>query len=494
MKFIKNHRPEILIALMGILTYVISLVNTFHSDDWVVLSLLRDGFSWSDFLSMENTGRFRPLTNLFVFLRYLAFGDWATGYYAVNIILHASFAVLLYRFLLKIGIGQKISFLAATIFAAYFQHYEAVLWLYGTIRILAAIFWVLSLWTLHNYLISGKGKALLLFAVTAFLAYFVVEDMVILPLGALIFGSIFAMKNPDENSAGSGISRKRIWRAVLVSLAGVAVYFILRTALIVRPGIVEIHYYFGLHIFSKLFEYLQWIVLPPPDHLYFQPIASRLSPVLFWTWKIKSIALTAAVILACIYALFKGSKVTRFMILFMVIALLPALPLDYKVTSRNVYIPSIGYCVLTALLLWWTYDRIGRRKVWRIVSYAFISAYLVGNVAAVWVTSHEYRKNQTLVESLVNDIKNSRVDLSKYDYVLLDHLPGRTVIGPAMVYKLGFSFSKEVIASNDPSAPGPNDIRVAARDIESKGYSFVVFDYKEGHLRESTADYIESGH
>ena len=77
MKILKVGKEEILIGLLAIASYIICIINDFHAHDWIVLNLLGDGFSFGDFLSMENPGRFRPLTNILLYIRYLLFGDTA---------------------------------------------------------------------------------------------------------------------------------------------------------------------------------------------------------------------------------------------------------------------------------------------------------------------------------------------------------------------------------------------------------------------------------
>jgi hypothetical protein len=513
-KFLKNHKPELLITALGLITYVISLANTFHTDDWLVLNLMRDGFSWRDFLSMENIARFRPMTNILVYLRYLAFSDWAPGYYAINIVLHCFFSIFLYRFLLKIGLKTQIALLSALIFSAYFQHYEAVLWLYGTIRILGAIFWIASLWTLYNFLLSEKKSSLLAFAIFSFFGFFVVEDFVVTPLGYLVFaffmakpekddayseltkiyptvilnGSAISSTNPAHDTLIFGFLPKRIIQPLIISLIGLIIYFILRSLLIIRPGVVEDYYYLGPHIFSRLTAYLGWMMLPPPDHSYFQGFAARLSPLLRLIWKSTSIISIVALVGASLYAIAKAPRAVKFMVIFIFITLIPALPLNYKVTSRNIYIPSIGLAVLLGYIFYSLYNQLKRRNWLKGIAHVFLVIFIAANILGVGVASREYRKNQTMVASLVTDLKSSGFDLNKYNYVLLDHMPGRTVVGPAMIYLLGFKH--EVIASNDPSAPSPVDIVSAAQKYATAGMPFIVFDYRNGHLHEATSEYL----
>ncbi len=120
MKILKVGKEEILIGLLAIASYIICIINDFHADNWIVLNLLGDGFSSGDFLSMENPGRFRPLTNILLYIRYLLFGDTAFLYYALNIIAHAVISIMLYRLLMKIKLPQRRR-CYPRFFAAYFQ-------------------------------------------------------------------------------------------------------------------------------------------------------------------------------------------------------------------------------------------------------------------------------------------------------------------------------------------------------------------------------------
>jgi hypothetical protein len=267
-----------------------------------------------------------------------------------------------------------------------------------------------------------------------------------------------------------------------------AIYFTLRAVLIVRPGITEQFYYPGIHIVSKLFAYLQWMVLPPPDHPYFQRPAYLLSPIALSLWKYLSQISFLVLALALIYVLIKSPKEIKFFVIFTMLTLIPALPLNYKVTSRNIYIPSIGIVIIAGYFYAALKKRLENSFIKKTI-FVIIGIYAAVSISAIWTASLEYHRNQSYVKSLIIDLKNSNEDFNKYDYVLLDHLPGRSIVGPAMIYKFGFK--RELIASNDPVS-GPINIQAAADDIKSKGMTFVVFDYRNGHLIDATPDYMHS--
>lgn len=472
-------RNELAIGILALVFYVSCLLNDFHTDDWIVLSFLRDGFSFSDFLSMENPGRFRPLTNIILYLRYLAFGETASLYYLLNIILHAAVSISLYRLLIKLELPEKASLLSALFFALYFQHYEGVVWLYGTIRLLAALCYIFSLRYLYDFLNDGTGKSLLGFVTISTLGLFVVEDFVVAPLVFIFFVSLFSDKD---------VLKRNIFAVLSSGVIGLAVYFILRSLLIQSPGIIENHYYPGRHMIRVLFEYLGWLVIPSPTHQYFAWLGPSLG-LAFYIWKGINIAAMILFIPVSTWIYVKSPKQIRFFVIMIFVTLLPVLPLDYKVTSRNIYLPSLGLAAVGGYLFYKFIWESGRRGVLKIILSLSLLLYFALNIIAVDMTIREYHTTQSLVRGIIDDMEDSGLDFGKTDLVLLDHLPGRTIIGPAMIYRMDYHGS--VIASNDPII-GPIDIRQAADSLYKEGVSFYLFDYRDGRMVEAKREYIES--
>ncbi len=481
MRILKARREEIIIGLLAIGTYIVCLVNDFHADDWVVLSHLRDGFSFGDFLSMENPGRFRPLTNILLYLRYLVLVDTSFLYYTLNIILHALVSIMLYRLLLKIELQPTASFLSAIIFAVYFQHYEAVIWLYGIIREFEAIFYIACLWHLHSFVTGESKKSFWLFAVLTFLGLFVVEDFVIAPLAFPVFVLLFA---------GKGRMARALKPVIISGVIVLLVYFSLRTALIARPGVTEQYYYFGSHMFRVLFEYLGWFVVPSPEHAYFQSLAARLNGPIFYIWKGANFLTMAGLIPLAIWLYIKSPKPVRFFILLIPIMLLPILPLEYKVGSRNIYPPSLGIAVIAGYIFHSLIWNKGISLWLRRTCLAALLTYIGISIAAINIASLEYHKTQALVADIIEDLRESGVDFNQHKFTLFDNVPGRAIIGPPMMYKM--DYKRYVIVSNDAVA-GSIDIERKADSLYNEGVPIVVFDYRDGHMVEATKEYIPAG-
>lgn len=477
MKNSQAPKQEIILGLTAIAAYIVCIVNDFHTDDWIVLSLLRDGFSFGDFLSMENPGRFRPLTNILLYVRYLVFGDTAFLYYSLNIVLHAVVTVSLYRLLVRIKLPGKAAFLSALIFAVYFQHYEAVVWLYGIIREFAALFYIVCLWQLYDFVNKGQTKSLFVFSLLCFAGLLIVEDFVVAPLTFIVF-VIFVSNKGERMSTARPV--------VFAGVVGLIAYFSMRALLIARPGITETYYYPGLHMAGVLFNYVGWFVLPSPTHPYFSSLASSLDSPLYFAWRGLSYAAIAGFIPLSIWLYARSPRIVRFFIIFMYVALLPILPLNYKVSSRNIYLPSLGLAVAAGWLFYRIFWRFDGRSLLKQIGTAVIIVLVVINAASIVVASREYCLTQKQVDSIVEDLERADVDLNNCRIVLLDNLPGRVIVGPAMMYRL--HFKRAIIASND-ALKGPIDIAAKADSLYKEGVPILVFDYRQGHMLEVTEEY-----
>jgi hypothetical protein len=474
---VKKYKNEIFIGLAGIVAYCISAANDFHTDDWYALRNYSVGLPWLESVLMDDPARFRPLKGVLIYLRYLAFGDNAWGYYVISILLHVVVCLLFYRFLLKIGLSNLLSFLSALFFTIYFQHYEAVLWLSGIIRIYVALFLILSLWMLHKYIRTGERRSLIAFGVISFAGLFVAEDFLVAQIAFVVFSFLFA-ERPDRR-------RHRI-SIVIIGGLGLIIYFALRTSLIGSPQFTQEYYKFGPHVIANLVGYLEWMALPPPDHSYFRPLSTHLGAASYRAWDIASMVLMVAFSLYSVFLIVKGPRGVRFFSVLIFVALIPALPLTMKVGSRYTYVPSLGFSVIVSYAIIQLYNHFRSRMVIRSVIVTGVAAYMILSVCAIWVTSRENRKTRLLVRGMINDIRGSGVNLSGYEFVFIDHMPGRTIAAPAIRY--AFNYEGVIDQSYNP-VRGALDIRRKVMEICTLGKPFVVFDYRDSHLMEATEDY-----
>jgi len=124
----------------------------------VYLPSLRGGFIWDDLLLVNENplvkGEFTlssiwfrtdfPLSNVALWLEWLAFGKNAAGYRIVNVILHAASAMLLWRLLGRLKIPG--AWFAAALFAVHPVAVASVAWISEIKNTLSLPFYLLSIW------------------------------------------------------------------------------------------------------------------------------------------------------------------------------------------------------------------------------------------------------------------------------------------------------------------------------------------------------------
>lgn len=142
-----------LLLCLVFLIYANTFPGAFLGDD---LTIVRDNPAVQEFQVREllttdywgrgvNSGLYRPITMLSFALNRLLLGPAATGFRAVNVVLHASVVACFARFLYLCGWGVGAACLAAGLFAVHPLHGEVVNLAVGRSELLVALFIVLGL-------------------------------------------------------------------------------------------------------------------------------------------------------------------------------------------------------------------------------------------------------------------------------------------------------------------------------------------------------------
>jgi tetratricopeptide (TPR) repeat protein len=124
---------------------------------------LRGGFVWDDDFYVTNnrtlsepgglrriwfevgaTPQYYPLVFTSFWVERRLWGDHPTGYHAVNVLLHAASAVVLWRVLRRLALPG--AWLAAAVFAVHPVHVESVAWVTERKNVLSGFFYLLALW------------------------------------------------------------------------------------------------------------------------------------------------------------------------------------------------------------------------------------------------------------------------------------------------------------------------------------------------------------
>ncbi len=166
-----RHHP-LLIAALTLLLYAGTLNNAFVLDDHAAIrdnpivhrADLSEIFTtdyWSGYHA-DRSGLYRPLTILSYALQYRLGGDAPFGYHLLNILLHTTTALLLYRLVVDLTEKNDIALATALLFAVHPAISEAVCTAVGRADLLAAALTALSLILHLRRKTTGATIALLL--------------------------------------------------------------------------------------------------------------------------------------------------------------------------------------------------------------------------------------------------------------------------------------------------------------------------------------------
>jgi protein O-mannosyl-transferase len=148
----------LLIYVLTILAYVPAMTGGFVFDDDAYVSqnpLLHDlpGLAriWAD---PRSTPQYYPLVYTTFWIEQHVWGLDPLGYHTVNVLLHATVAVMLWTALSRLGVPG--AWLAAAIFALHPVHVESVAWITERKNVLSGVFYLASILTYMRF--AGLGS------------------------------------------------------------------------------------------------------------------------------------------------------------------------------------------------------------------------------------------------------------------------------------------------------------------------------------------------
>jgi tetratricopeptide (TPR) repeat protein len=390
----KSH-PKIieicLIFVLSLLVYANTCFNDFIWDDEVAvqknLSIRSLGNCAKFFTHPESVALnslsceiYRPLRTLSFAIDFKLDGDNPFIYHFTNIFLHGLVCILIYYLVILLinsffqvnflpsdeNIGKishkffnsfdkrSIPFVTALIFALHPIHTESVAWICGRADILSFMFFILSLiFMIKDGLFhSGKGRPLYFcLGITAYLLALFSKEMVItLPIILILYEIIFRHK------LGSQYIKIRILRYLPFFIIAVW-YFIIRGIILGRVS--QCLYWEGsayrtfLAMTHVIIRYLKLIIIPfnlSVDHYNYIKVPFGLG-----LYEILNILLIIGTIfISFVFLIKKKQSLFTFGIFWFFIILLPVMniiPIKALIAERFLYIPSLGLCLIIAVLL-----------------------------------------------------------------------------------------------------------------------------------------------
>ena len=348
-------KAVLLILFTSLIIYSNSLGGEFIYDDeyFVVKNVqIRNLRNIPSFFTHSSSGAFsglsedvyRPVTTVSYALDYFIWKLDTFGYHLENVLFHSLNAALLFLFLYAVFGNMELALFAGLLFACHPVQTEVVSWISGRSSVLFLFFYLAALVFYVRFLKESKkifyAASVALYAVSLFSK----EMAVSLPLVLIAYDIHFFNKD--------ALKKKILRYAPYVALT--AFYVFTRYVVLQRLSQCdwwgESPYYTFFTMSKVLVEYIKILVLPVKLCAFYIIGISRSAaegPVLAGLVLLLLSAAAAPFI-------FKRSRRASFAIWWFFITLIPVsniVPLKALMAERFLYLPSIGFAMLVAVII-----------------------------------------------------------------------------------------------------------------------------------------------
>jgi tetratricopeptide (TPR) repeat protein len=416
---------EILVCALTALIYVATLSFGFVYDDipqilknpavheWRFVPQYFTSHVWAAIYPSSSGNYYRPLFLLWLKANYALFGNNAWGWHLTSVLCHVLATWLVFRMAEKLSGDRLPAFLTALFFGVHPSHIENVAWISGVTDPLMACFLLGSLYAFLNSQEhrgnSARAGRLRNVALSVGLfagALLVKETAVVLPVLIMAFIVIF---NGDFEADDDGGRRESTLgaaiRAAIPYVVVVLIYGFVRFRALGRwshPTVAVPWREVFLTWPAVLWFYIRHLLLPfRLSEFYSLDYARQASAQAFWL-PLALVLTSAIAVWLMLLALTRGRarQVTRFALVLIVVPLLPVLDLRSLtagdiVHDRYVYLPSVGFALLLAILIRELGRGLSERP--RIIWQAALSAFIVVNFAALTVGQQMQWANDILL-------------------------------------------------------------------------------------------------
>lgn len=343
---------------------------------------------------------YRPLATLSFAFNYAVGGLNPTGYHLVNILFHATNALLLYLVLMQMFGRRGLALVAGLVFALHPVQTEAVTWVAGRGNVLFVFFMLLGLGAhVSQFRQTGRKRLVqqVLAGGTYLLALLSKEHAIVLPGIFFLYELLFV----GSRCRGSWWRRGAYYAALAVVMGG---YLVARHAVLGQSE--QRSEFWGGSLYATTatmavagLTYLRLMVWPAWLRVVYEP------PVFQSFRNVPVLAALAVelVILAVGFINWRRAPIFTFAVGWMVFGFLPVsnlLPLDAIINERFMYLSMAGFAILVGFLFDGAAERLATWRAPVRGSPAFIVALLLLLCAGFTVKRNlEWRNTRTLFAS-----------------------------------------------------------------------------------------------
>jgi len=397
-------RPIMVVLLVAFAVYFNALFGDFVYDDheqivnnqWIRdignIPTIFTSSVWSFKSGISTWNYYRPLMHIVYMLNYHVFGLNPWGFHLVNILFHCGASVLVFLIIRRFLTERRVTtssvylsppFLAALLFASHPIHTEAVTWIAGLPEVAFTFFYLLSFY-LYILFRDGSQRGYLLSLLSFSIATLFKEPALTLPIMLIAYD--YQMKKFDETLLSS---IKRYIPFIVVSGVYLSVRYFALGNFVPQESYANLSaYQFIINIFPLFREYLTSLLWPFNLTFWhtFHPISTLVEAN-----GVISLVVTVIFIVVFALAAYKKNKIFFIGLLLLIVPLLPAFYIKgisgKPFAERYLYLPSVGYVLLLAILLSWVKDKLpNAAKSIAIVFIIIAGSYTVGTISRnnVW--------------------------------------------------------------------------------------------------------------
>lgn len=377
--------PIVAVLIAGLLLNLPTLGDYFHGDDFVAFTELGSkkplDYVYDTFFFKDVNFYWRPLGQMSYLGLYHAFGLDPVAFHGLSIAMFLATVWLLYRFCLNAGLSRAVGAAAAAIFTLLPNHVVSVAWVTNSPRIMAIMFFMLSLIVLQRALERRSWRLDVLAWVIFLLCPLADETSLALAPIPVLYSAIYS---GHLRLTWSVAARALFYLASIAALAPLQFMFTLDD----EPRLAD--YSFGPHVIEQTWALTSHLVLPLAEG---SPLALSFRAFDPIQWAAGAVAIAAAALL-----LLFGSWKMRLLAVWTAAAIAPFTLWDIEwMSPRYVYMAAIPYSIMFAWLIASAIEAV--RGVRWLQTAAIGAVALVGMAAGTASVSATLERNDDWAES-----------------------------------------------------------------------------------------------
>jgi hypothetical protein len=445
----------VLLAVAAV--YTPNLGGYFHGDDFVsfvdIATMSFGEHLVSAFSFGDSDFYWRPLAKLYYSAIYQVFGLDAFMFRLANLTIFLVTLALLHRFCLTLGLPRPVAFAAVLIFGLFPNHVVSVAWITNAGRLLATMFFLLSLLALHRAvcLRSWRWEGL---AFGVFVLACLSDEVALALAPAVVAYALFV--HHDYRRPLRFTARTLVYSALVAVLLPLQFMFTLDD----EPRLTQ--YGLSWQVLEQTWALASQLSLPitpsnPMDvPMYLIPDAQ---------WAAGIVTLVAAAVLFVF-----GRPVMRFLIVWMIVALAPFVLWNMGVVApRYVYMAAAPFSVIVASL---AYSAVMLVRPWplKTASAGIATAALL--VVAVFGTINtldrgaDWDRATQRYESLATGLKETYEDIPPGSRVIIHHgVWNEFWLWPVVVVQTVYEDTSIGVISVPTSQVGADWLKIQPGDI-----------------------------